>query len=119
MSLIVARSLPHEISNYTLFTSINRQGVLFLWPVRLPGGDGRVNDWHSSAEEAATKAITKWVRVQANMSLWAYEMFVAEAQYDEPEWPRYSFRELLRIAFSKGRFIDTLDHQVIKRLRRL
>src|SRR5262245_48833604 len=26
-----------------LFTAVNRQGVLFLWPVRLPGPDGKID----------------------------------------------------------------------------
>src|SRR4051812_30928071 len=30
----------------TLFTAVNRQGVVFLWPVRLPGPDGRLDDWN-------------------------------------------------------------------------
>jgi hypothetical protein len=29
-----------------LFTGINRQGVLFVWPIRLPGHDGRIDDWN-------------------------------------------------------------------------
>ena len=33
--------LPSEIVPMTLHTAINRQGVLFLWPVRLPGKDGK------------------------------------------------------------------------------
>src|SRR5262245_26456009 len=28
-----------------LFTAVNRQGVVFLWPVRLPGPDGKLDDW--------------------------------------------------------------------------
>ena len=58
-----------------LMTSINRQGVLFLWPIRLPGSDGRLDAWSRSAMEAAQHAAGKWVRVQANMSLGAYELF--------------------------------------------
>src|SRR5262249_2757047 len=33
--------LPTELTPKILFTTINRQGVLFLWPVRLPGSDGK------------------------------------------------------------------------------
>jgi hypothetical protein len=28
-----------------LFTAVNRQGVPFLWPVRLPAADGRLDEW--------------------------------------------------------------------------
>jgi len=65
----IARELPGEFVMAQLFTAINRQGVLFLWPVRLPGTDGRTNRWHTSAAEAATHAMSRWIRVKANMAL--------------------------------------------------
>src|SRR5262245_53377567 len=54
-----------------LFTAVNRQGVLFLWPIRLPGPDGKHDDWSRSALEAAQLAQKNWVRVSSNMSLGA------------------------------------------------
>lgn len=99
-----------------LFTATNRQGVLFIWPVRLPGPDGKIDDWNRSALEAATMAQGKWVRVAANMALGAYDVFEATGELPEPTWPETSFAELLRVAF-KGRLIDSLDHPVLRRLR--
>lgn len=32
-----------ELVPVVLITAINRQGVVFVWPVRLPGADGRSN----------------------------------------------------------------------------
>src|SRR5262245_11704956 len=37
--------LVGEVVYKTLFTAINRQGVVFLWPVRLPASDDRKNEW--------------------------------------------------------------------------
>jgi hypothetical protein len=99
-----------------LVTSINRQGVLFLWPIRLPNPDGRLDEWSRSAMEAATFASNKWVRVQANMSLGAYEVYEAAGQWATPDWPDMPFQNLLKLAF-KDRFISTLDHPILKRLR--
>jgi hypothetical protein len=99
-----------------LVTSINRQGVLFLWPIRLPNADGRLDEWSRSAMEAATFAAGKWVRVQANMSLGAYEVYEAAGQWATPDWPEMPFPQLLKVAF-KDRFITTLDHPILKRLR--
>ena len=65
--------------------------------------------------EAAELARTKWVRVQANMTLGAYEVTYAE-HLPDPEWPDVPFQELLRIAF-KDRYIDSLDHPVLRQLR--
>jgi len=102
----------------TIYTAINRQGVLFLWPVRLPAADGRINEWHRSAADAAELAMRRWLRCRANMSLRAYEMFEAASTIPDPEWPKLPFQELLRIGF-RDRLIDRLDHPVIKRLRGL
>jgi hypothetical protein len=99
-----------------LFTAINRQGVLFLWPVRLPGVDGRVDEWSRTALIAAGMAMQGWVRIAANMALGAYEVWPATGQLVEPQWPSTPFVELLRIAF-KERYIDSLDHPVLRRLR--
>jgi hypothetical protein len=56
------------------------------------------------------------VRVKANQNNGAYDIFVAEAVIAEPEWPKVSFQELLRIGF-RDRLVDDLDHAVLKRLR--
>jgi hypothetical protein len=112
----LAQALPNEFVPAILFTAISRQGVLFLWPVKLPGPDGKENEWHRSARAAAETANTAWVRITANMSLGAYELVEAKGDLPEPEWPENSFGEILRIAF-KERFIDSLDHPLIRRLQ--
>lgn len=108
--------LPGMVVPVCLFTAINRQGVEFLWPCRLPGEDGRVIEWHRSALEAANLATRNWVRVAANMTLGAYEVFKAPPGLPDPIWPEPGFQDLLRIAF-KQRFISSLDHPALMRLR--
>jgi hypothetical protein len=119
---VIARSLVPELAGEfackTLFTAINRQRVVFLWPVRLPDPDGRPMEWWRSAREAAELAMTKWLRVKANMALGAYEMATAGSVMSEPEWPDVPFQEIIRLAF-RDRLITSLDHPVIKRLRGL
>ena len=118
VTMNIARELPGEFVSAILYTAINRQGVVHLWPVRLPASDGRILEWHRSAAEAAERAMDRWIRVRANMSLGAYEMFEAAATIPDPVWPELSFQELLRVAF-RDRLVDRLDHAVIKRLRGL
>jgi hypothetical protein len=113
---VMAQALLGEIATVTLFTAINRQGVLYLWPVKLPNPDGRQNEWHRSAAEAAERAMKKWVRVTANMSLGAYEIFEATGDIPEPVWPEFSFEELLKIGF-RDRFVDRDDHPLVLRLK--
>jgi hypothetical protein len=99
-----------------LFTAVNRQGVLFCWPARLPGADGRLDAWSQSQLEAIQKARKGWVRVAANMTLGAYEVWEAPGDLGEPDWPDKPFRELLALAF-KGKLIDSPDHPVLRKLR--
>jgi hypothetical protein len=112
----IARELPGEYVTTMIFTAINRQGNVFLWHVRLPGPDGRVLEWHRSAAEAAALAVRRWVRVKANQSIGAYDIYEAEATIADPVWPDLPFQELLRIGF-KDRLVDRVDHPLIKRLR--
>jgi hypothetical protein len=112
----IARDIPGECIMTTLYTCINRQGVPFLWPVRLPGSDGRQLEWHRSAAEAAEMAMKRWVRVKANMNLGAYEVYEASVTIPEPTWPELTYQQMLAIAF-KGRLVDSFDHVVLKRLR--
>jgi hypothetical protein len=108
-----ATDLQNELRCVTLFTAMNRQGVVFLWPVKIGAGDARILEWYRSAREAAEMAMERWVRVQANTSLGAYEITPAGGTIPDPEWPTESFPELLRIAF-RDRFIDRLDHPVVR-----
>jgi hypothetical protein len=73
--LVNLRKVPDlqpECFAATLYTCMTRTGVLFMWPVRVPAVDGRVNEWHTSATTAAELAMRHWIRMKANMSLRAY-----------------------------------------------
>jgi hypothetical protein len=117
--IVTSKLVPELVGEFvskTLFTAINKQGVIFLWPVRLPDPDGKSMEWWRSMREAAEFAMTQWVRVKSNLSLAAYEIFVAEGHMGDPAWPDVPFQELIRLAF-RDRLITSLDHPVIKRLR--
>ena len=112
----LAEVLNEEINLVGLFTTINRQGAVFLWPVKLPKADGRANAWHSSAMAAAQEAMHAWVRVKANMSAGADDVFRAKGAIPEPQWPNVSFQRLLELAFKDDRIIRDLNHSVVRRL---
>jgi hypothetical protein len=115
----IFQELAGEVVFKTVFTAINRQGVVFLWPVRLPAPDDRkTSAWSQSAREAAEMAMARWVRMRSNMNLGAYEIAVAEGVMADPIWPELSFQELVRIAY-RDRMVTTTDHPVVKRLRGL
>jgi len=115
-SLWGALASESTFSPRVLVTTVNRQGVLFLWPIRIPGSTGRVDAWSRSAMEAATLAAEGWVRIQANMSLGAYEVYKAAGSWSAPDWKVPQFQEIVRLAF-RDQLIETPDHPVLKRLR--
>jgi hypothetical protein len=119
-TFVVAPEVRHELSNelvfVVLFTAITRQGVVFLWPIRLPALDGRHDPWNRSALEIAPVAMTRWVRVASNRNLGAYEIYEAIAALSEPEWPTESFEHILQVAF-KDHYIDSVEHPAVRRLR--
>jgi hypothetical protein len=112
----VAAAFPAEVVRKMLYLTVTRQGIVRLWPVRMPGDDGRLDPWNMAAHDAAERAKSQWVRISANMGLGAYDVHVAKADYGDPEWPTESFDEILKVAF-KGRVISDPDHIVLRRLR--
>ena len=49
------------------------------------------------------------------MSLGAYEIFEAQGELPEPNWPEEDFSDLLRIAF-KNNIIDSAEYMVLRQL---
>jgi hypothetical protein len=84
--------------------------------VKLNTPGGRQNSWNTSAAEGAAAAMTHWVRVTSNQNLGAYEVWRAEKDFAEPEWPSETLQDLLRIAF-KGRAVDGPEHPLLQKLR--
>lgn len=108
--------LAQEVRAKQLYTYVGRDGNVALWPVNLPGDDGRLDQWSQSAHSAADMAKSKWIRMTANRHVGAYDVYEAPNLSDEPVWPDLSFREVLNLAF-KDRLITSLDHPIVKRLR--
>jgi hypothetical protein len=108
--------LSNDVSPRRLRVCINRRNGVFLWPMRLPGSDGRSDNWIRSALAAAEQAETKWTKLQADMALGVYSVFVGSDELPPPEWPEVTFQGLLDLAFSEFK-ITTLDHPAIQRLQ--
>ena len=119
---LVDPSLWAELGNESTFgtrvliPTMNTQGTLFVWPIRMPGPDGKVDSWIASAIEAADRASGRWLRMASNMNLGAYELFESHANWPAPQWPKEPLGDLLKIAF-KNRYINDLEHPVLKHLR--
>jgi hypothetical protein len=108
-------ALVGEIKPVLLVPAMTRQGVLLLWPLKLPG-DGPGRSWAETARQAAELAKTKWARLVPDMGLGGYRIFMAEGSLPEPEWPDKPLDEILQIAF-RDRIVDSENHPVVRRLR--
>lgn len=107
--------MPGDWFPTRLVTAINRQGVVFLWPLKLAGSDGKPNPWYETALEAADLATRKWVKVVADKALGGYQTYIANGTLSEPDWPAHPFPQLLEVAFRDHIVRDT-EHPVIRRL---
>jgi hypothetical protein len=109
--------LAQEVRPKLLYTAVTRDGNPFLWPVNLPGEDGRLDAWSQSAHTAATMAEASWIRLVANRTVGAYDVMEATGLASETaSWPELTFPEMVNLAF-RDRLIDSLDHPLVKRLR--
>lgn len=118
VSTAVSAAVSSFARPYRLYVYITRQNALCLWPIRLEGTDGRSNAWWTSAREAAEKAMEGWIRIEPDMAMGSYNIYVPEdaSVMPAPEWPGLSMTEILRLAF-KDRVIESTDHIVLKKLR--
>ena len=105
-----------EIQPVMLFTAINRQGEVFVWPVRLPKGDGRTDTFMQSDMKAAKEAEDKWTRRQWVPENKSHKVSTANGLTDFPVWPDTTFQKLIETAF-QDKFIRDLDHPILRRLR--
>lgn len=118
-SYVVVPEVAQEISELVrpvmLHSAIDRQNNVFLVPVPLPGEAGTRNPWHESLAQAVEHAKLKWIRITANMHTGGYDVYEAEGELPEPEWPAHDIDALVQVAF-RGKIITGLDHPIVQSL---
>ena len=108
--------LAEDVRHVELRLCRSRLGALFMWPVPMPGPDGRTNSWHESSRETASIAERDWIRMRAEMAEGGYTVVRATGIIAEPEWPDKTMTELLELAFKDGKLIDSADHPIVQQL---
>ncbi|MCP5428627.1 MAG: hypothetical protein H6966_10220 [Chromatiaceae bacterium] len=111
----VRSSVPDDWSAKVLVPCITKQGTLMLWPIRLPGSDGKLDSWNQSALQIAMNYGGRWIRVSSNRESGAYEAVTPITEYEPPVWPD-DMPGLFQKALN-GVVIDSIDHPILKRLR--
>ena len=111
----VAQEISELVRPVMLHAAIDRQNNVFLIPVPLPGEDGTRNPWHESLAQAVEHAKLHWIRITANMHTGGYDVYEAEGDLPEPEWPAHDIDALVQVAF-RGKIISGLDHPIVQSL---
>jgi hypothetical protein len=116
----LTKELADEWNPYWLVTYALRGGGVCLWPIRLPGRDGKDNAWWLSARQIVKEVAGKWVRIQADQEAGHYQVDVARGEIPAPEWPDMTFGRLSEICFvNEQRMISDVNHAVVRQLRGL
>ena len=106
--------LEDDLQMVVFVVVINREGKVFIWPVKHPT-NGVDYEWWESEREAASKGEDRWVRMMADIGIGRYKIKEATGNLPEPIWPESSFEKLLKEAF-ENRYIQSTDHPMVKRL---
>ena len=112
----IALSISEDVSLKRLHPAITRKQGCFLWPIKLPDTDGKLDNWNRSAFAAAQLGKTSWIRIRSDLDNGCYSTIVAKNVISEPVWPELTKEQWIELAF-KGKIIDTIDHPALKRLR--
>jgi hypothetical protein len=112
----LARELWAETREAYIAAAISHEGALFLWPIIKPKADGSGIQLFESDLADLSLSRECWIRRQWLFGSKSYK--VDQASTDRsPEWPENtSISDWVKRAF-RGRFIDNLDHQLVRQLR--
>jgi hypothetical protein len=101
-----------------LYTGVLRPNCApFLLHVTSPKPGQKDNDYWTSLRAAADAGMKEWIRVVCDQDAGCYNYESAHISKWPVRWPEVPFGELIRRAFqTPGRYIDSMDHAVIKEL---
>jgi hypothetical protein len=115
---IVAPNLKNELEGDVaaaeLVLAANQDGEHFLWLAKMPAYDNE--PFGTTRMAAISQAKTGWTRLRIRTDRKGYDAIQAMDTFADPQWPATSFEEICRDSFA-DRFISSMDHPVIKRLR--
>lgn len=91
-------------------------GVFFLWPVPVPTDADNIQCW-KTAQDAALQAQRRWIRMAWDSDRRDYSLVTPVDSLPEPDFDRdMSLEQLLNLGF-RDRYITSLEHPVVKKLR--
>lgn len=94
--------------------TINRQGTIAMWPLRIPATDGRADAWAQTALNIAREAREQWIQLHSDTAIGAYVYLTLDEVVEDPDWSVVpSWTEFRELAF-RSKFITDFDHPVLQ-----
>jgi hypothetical protein len=105
------------VTNHTLYLTVTPRGAVRIVPIRHPGADGNLNEYHRTKEIGLLDGIKQWVRLFTDQENKVYKVFPAPAgRFADPIWPDLKHAKIFRLAFrDKGRLVDSVEHPLFKK----
>jgi hypothetical protein len=116
IDLELAREVGEEARAAYLIACISDEGACFLWPILKPRGDAVGLQLYENDLADLSLSRSTWIRRQWAMGPKSYKVDQTNSE-KVPEWPQnQNIVDWVNKAF-RGRFIDSLDHPLLCRLR--
>ena len=118
----MANLLQGRQSLMTLKVCVDRQNNISLWPIR-QNRPGKVNDWNTSALDAAAKAEHEWVYIVSGAGCYGAKPVLGEERIANPDWKAIFINkkitrlgDILEIAFPGERFVQSIENPYMQEL---
>ncbi len=117
VSKSIQEKLAPELIKMKLFLYVTQDGILGIWPIKVPGS-GNSKEWidpyNRSALRVAKIGMGAWISIRSNHQTKQYDVF--QAAWDiEPEFPSNDFSQILMLAF-ENRILESMDDPVVKQV---
>lgn len=109
----VANILGSLAPRHRLIPTINLEGEVNFWPLKIPE---RPNSWSECALEIAGAARTDWRRMAPNTRVGAYDAYGMKTAKPSPEWPTPDEINALLERAVGSRIITSEDHPEVTKL---
>ena len=113
----VKRASERKIRPLLLVRCVNVKGREQIWPIKLDRPGKKRNDCNASAQMVAERMREEWLMLVYDDETKTYfGRRPVPPITDTPKWTQRTFQQLRDLAFPEDRRIDTLEHEVWRKL---